>query len=208
MMRASDAVREQGVIAIVRTTTATAAAASVATLLGAGVRVVEVSLVTPDALEVVRDAVRSAPPGILIGVGTVVSAAEVERSREAGASFVVSPIVREQVIRSAAAAGLDSFPGAATPTEALQALEWGATMVKLFPASLWSPAVLREVLAALPALETIPTGGVTPESAAEWIRAGAAGLGIGSALTRSADPAATVARLLAEIASARRSPRQ
>ena len=107
------------------------------------------------------------------------------------------------MLRAARDAGLDTLPGIATPSEALQAVDGGSTMVKLFPASLWSPAALRDVLTALPSLEVVPTGGVTLESAPEWISAGAAALGIGSTLTKAHDPAETVRRLLASIAHAR-----
>lgn len=203
MSTAVEVIRKQGVVAIVRTATAEDAARNVATLIGAGLRVVEVSLVTPHALDVVRAALAEAPDGVKVGVGTALTADDVREAAAAGATFVVSPIVRESVIKTALELGLDTLPGAASPTEALQAVEWGATLVKLFPASLWSPAVLREVLTALPALQTVPTGGVTLDAAADWIRAGAIALGIGGALTRASDPADVARKLIAEIAAAR-----
>jgi 2-dehydro-3-deoxyphosphogluconate aldolase/(4S)-4-hydroxy-2-oxoglutarate aldolase len=202
-MTAIDIIREQGVVAIVRSATAEDAARNVSTLIGAGLRAVEVSLVTPGALEVIRAAAADAPDGVVIGVGTALTVDNVRDAAAAGARFVVSPILREDVIKAALDLGMDTLPGVATPSEALQAIEWGSTLVKLFPASLWSPAVLREVLTALPWLETVPTGGVTLDSAADWIRAGGTALGIGSALTKAADPAAVGAGLLAAIASAR-----
>jgi 2-dehydro-3-deoxyphosphogluconate aldolase/(4S)-4-hydroxy-2-oxoglutarate aldolase len=94
----------------------------------------------------------------------------------------------------------------ATPTEAVDAVAAGAPAVKVFPASLWRPDVLREVRAALPWLETVPTGGVTPANAPDWIRAGALAVGVGSALTKAADPAAAASALLVSIASARKLP--
>lgn len=197
------AIREQGVVAIVRAANAERAAADVRSLVSAGLRVVEVSLVTPGALDVVREAVSSGPPGVHIGVGTVLTTDLVARSADAGAEFVVSPVFRLDVVTSARAAGLDTLPGVATPTEALQALDAGSTMVKLFPASLWAPSSLRDVLVALPALEVVPTGGVTLESAPAWIRAGAVALGIGSSLTKATDPGATARGLLDAIAAAR-----
>lgn len=199
-----EAVRDQGVVAIVRTADAESAARNVATLIAAGLRVVEVSLVTPNALDVIRSAVDRAPDGVHIGVGTAVTAEEVQGAADAGARFVVSPVLRERVLKATLDAGLDPLPGVATPTEALQALEWGATFVKLFPASLWSPTVLKELLTALPALQTVPTGGVTIEAAPEWIRAGAVALGIGGALTRASDPAGVAHALIETIAAARR----
>ncbi|WP_375385756.1 bifunctional 4-hydroxy-2-oxoglutarate aldolase/2-dehydro-3-deoxy-phosphogluconate aldolase [uncultured Microbacterium sp.] len=197
------AIREQGVVAIVRAPSAERAAADVRTLVSAGLRVVEVSLTTPGALDIVREAASSAPPDVHIGVGTVLTRDDVARSADAGARFVVSPAFRLEVVASARAAGLDTLPGVATPTEALQALDAGSTMVKLFPASLWAPSSLRDVLVALPTLEVVPTGGVSLESAREWITAGAVALGIGSSLTKATDPAATARGLLEAIAAAR-----
>jgi 2-dehydro-3-deoxyphosphogluconate aldolase/(4S)-4-hydroxy-2-oxoglutarate aldolase len=198
-----DTIRQQGIVAIVRTPTAEDAARNVATLIGAGLKVVEVSLVTPHALDVIRAAVEEAPVGVFIGVGTALTVEDVRLAVKAGARFVVSPIVREEVIKAALDAGLDTLPGATTPSEAMRAVEWGSTLVKLFPASLWSPAVLREALTALPALQTVPTGGVTLDAAPDWIRAGAVALGIGGALTRAGDPVGVARTLISEIAAAR-----
>lgn len=203
MSAVMSAIREQGVVAIVRAADAESASRNVATLIAAGLRVVEVSLVTPGALDVIRAAVDAAPEGVQVGVGTAVTAEEVRLAAAAGAAFVVSPVTRESVIKASLDAGLETLPGVATPTEALQAIEWGTTLVKLFPASLWSPSILREVLTALPALQTVPTGGVTIDAAPEWIRAGAVALGIGGALTRAEDPGSVARALLDAIASAR-----
>lgn len=202
-MNALDIIRDQGVVAIVRNASAEEAARNVGVLVGAGLRAVEVSLVTPGAIEVIRKAAEEAPDGVAIGVGTALSVADVQAAAGAGATFVVSPILREDVIKATLDAGLTALPGVATPTEALQAVEWGSTLVKLFPASLWSPAVLKEVLAALPHLQTVPTGGVTLDGAPDWIAAGAVALGIGGALTRASDPSDVARRLVAAIAAAR-----
>lgn len=203
-MSASTVIREQGVVAIVRTATAEAAAADVGTIVRAGLRAVEVSLVTPDAIEVIRDAARLAPAGVEIGVGTALSAADVTRAVDAGATFIVAPTLREDVIRTAIEAGVAVLPGAATPTEAMQAHEWGAEFAKIFPASLWSPAVLKDLLAALPQLQAVPTGGVTIDNAAAWIRSGAVALGVGSAITKAPEPGGFAQRLLDTVDRARR----
>lgn len=202
-MNAEEVIREQGVVAIVRAETAEAAAANVATLIESGLAAIEVSLVTPGALDVIRDAARRAPEGVRIGVGTALTAADVGSAVAAGATFVVTPTTDREVIGAAVDAHVPVLPGAATPTEAVQALKWGATFVKLFPASLWTPRAMRDLLTAIPRLPLVPTGGVDPENAAEWIRAGAVALGIGGALTRSDDPTRTSAALLRAIADAR-----
>lgn len=200
-----EAIREQGVIAIVRASTPERAKADVEALIDAGIRAVEVSLVTPDAIEVIRQVIPTAPHGVSVGVGTVTTAREVDAAASAGAGFIVSPILREDVVRATREAGMCSVPGVATPTEAMLAMSWQADFVKVFPASLWTPAVLREVLTALPSLPAVPTGGVTIASAPEWIRGGAVAVGIGGTLTRAGDPAAVAQQLLRAVASARRS---
>lgn len=202
-MTALQTIHAQGVVAIVRNTSAEEAARNVDTLVASGLQVVEVSLVTPGAIDVIRRAADTAPEGTYIGVGTALTVEDVHLAHAAGAAFVVSPILREDVVKAALDLGLPTLPGVATPTEMLQAMEWGSPLVKIFPASLWTPAVLREMLTALPQVHAVPTGGVTLENAADWIRAGAVALGIGSALTKAADPSAVARGLLDVIAAAR-----
>lgn len=204
MSEVTEAVLSQGVIAIVRSTSREQALSIVRSLMHSGLAAIEVSLVTPGALDVIRTSVTEAPAGCFIGVGTVLTVDDLSASIGAGARFAVAPIAVEAVIRAAVSAGIDIFPGAATPSEAVAAARWGASLVKVFPASLWSPAVLREVLTALPWLQTVPTGGVALDRAPEWIAAGAVALGIGSALSTADDPAAVARDLMAAIARARR----
>lgn len=202
-MNAAEIIREQGIVAIVREATAQRAAEAVAAIVAGGIRAVEVSLVTPDAFSVIAAAAESAPPGVAIGVGTVMTPAEVAEAVVAGAQFIVSPTLDEAVVRATKEAGLVSSPGVLTPSEAVRAIGWGADFAKLFPATLWSPGSLRDLLAALPALPTIPTGGVTVASAPEWIAAGAVAVGVGSTLTRAEDPVAAAQALIAAVAAAR-----
>lgn len=199
----AEIIRQQRIIAIVRESTPERALEAVETLLGAGIRAVEVSLVTPGAIDVVQDTARRAPAGASVGVGTVMTVAEVHAAAAAGAGFIVSPVATEEVVRATVAAGMASAPGVATPTEAVNALGWGADFVKIFPASLWTPGVLRDLLTALPYLPAVPTGGVSLASAPEWIRAGAVAVGIGSTLTRADDPHQTATDLLAAVSDAR-----
>lgn len=202
-MTALERVREDGVVAIVREESPGAAAEAVARLIAAGLHALEVSLVTPGALDVVADAITRAPDGVSIGVGTVMNAADARSAAAVGASFIVSPALDSEVVRIAVNSGMDAFPGVMTPTEAVQAVRAGATAVKIFPASLWTPSALRDVRAAMPWLETVPTGGIALEHAGEWIRAGATAVGLGSALTRGNDTQERVARLREDLARAR-----
>jgi 2-dehydro-3-deoxyphosphogluconate aldolase/(4S)-4-hydroxy-2-oxoglutarate aldolase len=166
---------------------------------------VEVSLVTPEALAVISHLVQTAPPGAYIGAGTVLSAEQVLAAQQMGAQFIVAPTVDPDVIDSAVSEGLLVVPGASTPTEATKARSPGADLVKLFPASAWTPAIMGDVLAALPHIDFVPTGGVTLADAPSWIAAGAVAVGLGSALTRG-DAEAVRARavgLLASLSAAR-----
>jgi 2-dehydro-3-deoxyphosphogluconate aldolase/(4S)-4-hydroxy-2-oxoglutarate aldolase len=199
------AIRSQRVIAIVRSASSDEALAAAQSLLQAGLLAVEVSLVTPEALAVISHLVQTAPPGAYIGAGTVLSAEQVLAAQQMGAQFIVAPTVDPDVIDSAVSEGLLVVPGASTPTEATKARSPGADLVKLFPASAWTPAIMGDVLAALPHIDFVPTGGVTLADAPSWIAAGAVAVGLGSALTRG-DAEAVRARavgLLASLSAAR-----
>jgi 2-dehydro-3-deoxyphosphogluconate aldolase/(4S)-4-hydroxy-2-oxoglutarate aldolase len=199
------AIRAQRVIAIVRAATAEDAHAAATALLHAGLRAVEVSLVTPGALEVISDLAGTRHPAAHIGVGTVLRPRQVADAARAGAEFVVSPTFDAEVVSATTARDLLSVPGVATPTEAVRATFLGADLVKLFPASTWSPAVMGDVLAALPDLAFVPTGGVSLDDASAWIGAGAVAVGLGGALTRGepGDIPGRVSALLARLDKAR-----
>ncbi|WP_043639417.1 bifunctional 4-hydroxy-2-oxoglutarate aldolase/2-dehydro-3-deoxy-phosphogluconate aldolase [Nonomuraea candida] len=198
------AVTEQRVFGIVRSAGPQEAVAAAEAVLDAGLRAVEVALTTPRALTAVARLTETRP-GALVGAGTVLDAAAARAAVEAGARFLVSPSLSAEVIRAGHRHGVPVFPGVATPTEIVRALEEGADAVKLFPASAMSPSWLRDVRAALPQAPAIPTGGVTLENAPDWIAAGAVACGMGSALTSGGARAAgeRVTTLLARLAGAR-----
>lgn len=165
----------------------------------AGIPALEVTIDTPGVLELVR-ALRAQLPDTAIGVGTVLEPSEVQAAAAAGAQFVVSPNVDLDVIASCLAAGLPALPGAATPTEALQAWRAGATMVKLFPAAAGGPAALRAIREPLPMIPLVAVGGVDGSNARAYLDAGASAVGIGSWLTGagSAEEAARRAEQLVD----------
>jgi 2-dehydro-3-deoxyphosphogluconate aldolase/(4S)-4-hydroxy-2-oxoglutarate aldolase len=187
------------VLAIIRSRTSQEAVDAADLLLTAGVRALEVSLVTPGALDAIAQ-LRAQHPEALLGVGTVTTTEHVRSARSAGATFIVSAVSSEDVLALAARRELPVFPGALTPTEIHRAAEAGATGVKLFPASAVGPGYVREVLATTPDLRLIAVGGITPGSAGEWLRAGARAVGLGSALTSGLDAATARARV-AELGS-------
>lgn len=158
-----------------------------------GLDVVEVPLGVPGALEAVA-ALTERFPRAVVGAGTVMSADDAGRALDAGARFLLSPVLRPEVVDAAHAGGAAAVPGAFTPTEIDACMRAGADLVKLFPADRLTPADLRVLLAALPGAPLLPTGGIDASNAAEWLAAGAVAVGVGGALTR--DPAAQAEALL------------
>ena len=173
-------------------------------LVAAGFAMIEVPLNSPDPLDSIARLARRYGPEVLIGAGTVLSAAEVAAVRAAGGRLIVSPNVAPDVIR--ASAGLVSLPGYFTPSEAFAALAAGATGLKLFPAEGADPSVLKAQRAVLPAgLPLFAVGGVTVDSLPAWLAAGAQGAGLGSALYKPGLSASEVGlRARAFVAAERR----
>lgn len=192
-----------GVIGIIRTTGSDRAVELAGQIWAAGVPVVEVATTTPDALTAITTLAETASGDQVIGAGTVLDAASARMAVLAGAQLLVTPTLEEDVIEVGRRYGVATVIGCSTPSEMLRATELGADAVKVFPASLWTPGVLGDVRQALPQLRCIPTGGVSPDTAPQWIEAGAVAVGIGSALTRGDDPQGQASRLLAAIRAAR-----
>lgn len=181
--------RGRPVIGIVRARDAATARQHLETMIGAGLTVVEVSLATPRALQVISQVAasvsrdRAAEHDVHVGVGTVLTVDEVHASVDAGARFIVTPTTDADVLAAAGERGVAIVPGAATPTEVQRAVAGGAVAVKLFPASLWSLAAFRDLRTVFPEVPFVPTGGVRDVDAPAWLAAGAAAVGMGSALT-------------------------
>ena len=197
-------IRASGVIGIVRAKDPDTAFDLVTRLQDAGLPVLEVSLTTPGAVEVIRAA--AARRIGIVGAGTVLSVAQAEQVISAGAQLIVTPAYDGDVVGAAVAHDVACVPGCLTPTEMIEADRQGAHGVKVFPAHLWSPVALAGLLQALPHLVCVPTGGITPSSAPDWIRAGAAAVGVGSSLTSGADARTAVSSLLDAVVEVRSSP--
>jgi 2-dehydro-3-deoxyphosphogluconate aldolase/(4S)-4-hydroxy-2-oxoglutarate aldolase len=151
-------------------------------LAAGGVTAVEMTFTTAGALEAIEAMRRTAGDALLVGAGTVLDADTARRAIEAGATYIVSPVFRAEVVEEAHRQGVPAMPGAYTPTEILTAHEAGADVVKVFPADSLGPSYIRGVRAAMPFLRLMPTGGVTPDNVGEWLAAGAVAVGLGSAL--------------------------
>jgi 2-dehydro-3-deoxyphosphogalactonate aldolase len=161
----------------------------------AGIGVLEVPLNSPEPFRSIERLARRLGDRAAVGAGTVLTAADVARCRDAGAAFVVAPNCDVEVIRATAAAGMGSLPGVFTPSEAFAALAAGAHALKLFPAEAAPPRMIGAIKAVLPAgTRILPVGGVDETNLAEWRRAGADGAGVGSSLYKPGRAAAEVGR--------------
>jgi 2-dehydro-3-deoxyphosphogluconate aldolase/(4S)-4-hydroxy-2-oxoglutarate aldolase len=171
-----------GAVAVLRLDSAERLAPVVHALLEGGIRAVEVTMTTRGALDALAACSAALGDSILLGAGTVLDSESAQRAVSAGARFVVSPILSPDVIRTCRRYDVVSIPGALSPTEIAAAWEAGADLVKVFPGGLLGPAYLRELHGPLPHLRLMTTGGVTIESAADFLAAGAAVVGVGGAL--------------------------
>jgi 2-dehydro-3-deoxyphosphogalactonate aldolase len=150
-------------------------------LYSAGIRIIEVPLNSPDPLASIGNLAKALGGRALVGAGTVLDPAEVERIRDVGGRLIVSPNTYTPVIEATVASGLVSSPGFFTPSEAFEALRAGAHALKFFPAEGGSPAVVKGQRAVLPKdVPYLVVGGVTPANVAGWMEGGADGFGLGS----------------------------
>ena len=176
-----------GLIPVLRARNAAQAHAVVKAMIAGGVTVVEVTMTVPGALDVLKELKSEYGAKLLLGSGTVTTAAQAEATIEAGAEFVVSPSTHLEVINMTKSKKKISIPGALTPTEVITAWRAGADYDKIFPCSaVGGASYLKSLLAPFPHLKLIPTGGVTLESAASFLEAGARALGVGSDLANLA----------------------
>ncbi|HEX8028422.1 MAG TPA: bifunctional 4-hydroxy-2-oxoglutarate aldolase/2-dehydro-3-deoxy-phosphogluconate aldolase [Vicinamibacterales bacterium] len=183
-------IEAEGVVAVVRLADPRAGQEVAAALLEGGVSAIEITMTVPRAVEVIAE-LSSSMPDALIGAGTVTSAAMARAVMSAGARFVVSPIFKPEIIAACHGQEVPAFPGCFSPTEIAAAFELDADIIKVFPATSLGPSYIKDLRGPFPALKLMPTGGVSRDNAADWIRAGAVAIGAGTALV---DPRAVEAR--------------
>lgn len=174
--------------AILRTDDQEKAALAMEAAIHGGFKIIEFTLTIPGVFDLVRDFSRR--EGLLVGTGTVMDETQAQQSVEAGACFLVSPVVDKQVISAARELGVASMPGTHTPSEMWRAHQAGAQLCKLFPSPSGGPAWVRSVLAPMPFLKIVPTNGVDHHNAGEWIAAGAFATGFVAPLFVPTDIAA------------------
>jgi len=176
-----------GLIPVLRARNTAQAHTIVEAMMAGGVTVVEVTMTVPGAVDLIKELSKKYGSKLLLGSGTVTTAAEAAATIDAGAEFVVSPSFHADVVEKTKAMGKLSIPGSMTPTEVITAWRTGADYVKIFPCSAMGGAsYLKALLAPFPHIKLIPTGGVTVATAEDFLRAGARALGVGSDLVNLA----------------------
>ncbi len=206
-------VEKGGVVGIIRMQDPAALGQVVEALARGGLKALEVTMTVPRAIELIAQIAPTLPDDFLLGAGTVVDADTAHRAAEAGAQFLVSPVLRPEVIKAAHEDGIPVMPGCFTPTEILTAWDLGADIVKVFPATSVGPGYLKDIRGPLPHVKLMPTGGVSIDNVGEWLKAGAVAVGVGSALVDTKAIAAkqfdvleaNARRIIANIAAARSS---
>lgn len=180
------------IVPVIRTASPVWAEELAEILVTAGLDIIEITFTVPNAPSVI-ERLRARFPAVLVGAGTVTNGPDAERAIEAGAEFLLSPALSPGMVQAAHRHGILAVPGAYTPTEVISALEGGAQMIKIFPAEIGGPAHIRALRAPIPQARFLPTGGVRPDNVGEWFAAGAAAVGIGSALVGPSDRAVDAA---------------
>jgi 2-dehydro-3-deoxyphosphogluconate aldolase/(4S)-4-hydroxy-2-oxoglutarate aldolase len=175
----TEAVVRSGVVAILRAPTADTFAAVATVLVESGITALEVTLTSQGAIEAIAGLRRQLPDSVTVGAGTVLTLDDAKAAVDAGAEFMVSPVLDTELVNMSP---VPFFPGTRTPTEIYKAHVAGAPLVKLFPAAGLGPSFLRDVRGPLPQIDIMPTGGIKIEDIASWLLAGAKAVGVGSPL--------------------------
>ena len=195
------AIENAGVVAVVRLHDAAAGREVALALADGGVTAIEITMTVPNAVSLIEQLTSTLPAHVLVGAGTVLDRATARDVIRAGARFVVSPVFRSELIEEAHKSDVPAMPGCFSPTEIVTAWQAGADVVKVFPATALGPGYVKDLRGPLPQIKLMPTGGVTRENAADWIKAGAVAIGVGTALV---DPAAVAAKRFGDIAATAR----
>jgi 2-dehydro-3-deoxyphosphogluconate aldolase/(4S)-4-hydroxy-2-oxoglutarate aldolase len=190
----SAAVVRSGVLAVLRAPTSDGFAAVADVLVESGITALEVSLTSRGAIEAIAGLRRQLPGSVTVGAGTVLTDSDVKAAVDAGAEFLLSPVLDVQLVGSAP---VPFYPGTATPTEMFQAHQAGAPLVKLFPAANLGPGFVRNMRGPLPQVKVLPTGGIGIEDIADWLLAGAKAIGLGGPLIGDAATGGSLTALAA-----------
>lgn len=185
-MTVLDIIEQHKLVAIVRLDDLSVAEDLTSALVAGGIRAMEFTLTNPDAVATIGKIVKSVDETVTIGAGSVITVEQVKAVADVGGQFIVSPVTKPDVIQACVDLDLPTMPGALTPTEIQQAWELGASVVKVFPAHQFSVGYFKDVLAPLPHLKLMPTGGVSADNIRDYLNVGAFAFGVGSSLVNNA----------------------
>ncbi|OFV63042.1 bifunctional 4-hydroxy-2-oxoglutarate aldolase/2-dehydro-3-deoxy-phosphogluconate aldolase [Mammaliicoccus sciuri] len=178
-------IQETKLIAILRNAKPNDILPIVETLYKADIRAIEVTMNSPKALESIELISNEMKGKVVVGAGTVLDAESARLAILSGATFILSPTVDKETIRMSKKYGAVSIPGAMTPTEILEAYEYGGDIIKVFPTTSLGPEYIKDLQGPLPHIPLLPTGGVSIDNVTDFIKAGAVGVGLGSALVNT-----------------------
>lgn len=173
---------DTGAVAVIRMSDAKKLRKVVDSIREGGVDAIEITMTTPGALTIIEEMAAANEGAYHLGVGSVLDAGTTQRAIDAGAQFIVSPVMKPEIIHAAHRNDVPAMPGGFAPTEIYAAHEQGADIVKVFPADVVGMAFFKAIKSPMPQLQLMPTGGVTLTNAGDWLKAGACAVGIGSAL--------------------------
>jgi len=173
---------DSGVVAVIRMKDTNRLLKVIEAVRGGGVKAIEITMTVPGAVDIIRQLSKAVPADVLIGAGTVVDEETAGKVIEAGATFVVGPVLNLDVVSLCVKRGIAVMPGCYTPTEILAGWKAGADIIKVFPATSLGPKYFKDLRGPFPDIRLMPTGGVTIDNVGEWITAGACAVGIGSDL--------------------------
>jgi 2-dehydro-3-deoxyphosphogluconate aldolase/(4S)-4-hydroxy-2-oxoglutarate aldolase len=173
---------ESGVVAVIRMKDTNRLLKVIEAVRQGGVKSIEITMTVPGAVEIIRQLSAAVPPDVLIGAGTVVDEATANQVIDAGARFVVGPVLNLGIVSLCGKRDVPVMPGCYTPTEILTAWNAGADIIKVFPATSLGPKYFKDLRGPFPDIRLMPTGGVTIDNVGEWIAAGACAVGVGSDL--------------------------
>ena len=173
---------ESGVVAVIRIKETRRLQKVIEAVRKGGVKAIEITMTVPNAVEIIRAMAVSKPDDIVLGAGTVTDVETAKAVIDAGAQFIVGPVLNLEIIKLCREHGIACMPGCYTPTEIFTAWQAGADVVKVFPATSLGPRYLKDIAGPFPQIKMMPTGGVSVDNVGEWITAGAIAAGIGSDL--------------------------
>ncbi|MCI0708162.1 MAG: bifunctional 4-hydroxy-2-oxoglutarate aldolase/2-dehydro-3-deoxy-phosphogluconate aldolase [Ignavibacteriae bacterium] len=175
-------IKEKAAVAVIRIADAKKLLQVIDTINKGGVSIIEITMTVPNALKMIEEVSKSVSSDITVGVGSVLNSTTAQQAVDAGARFVVGPIFKKEIVETAHKNNVPAMPGCFTPTEIQTAYEAGADVIKVFPADVVGMAFFKGILAPMPHLPLMPTGGVTLTNAGDWLKAGACAVGVGTAL--------------------------